>query len=58
MASLPPTSGSPETGNKRSPAFLIVGLGAALLAVAAGAFFFLGGESKPKKKTTSVVNVM
>ena len=58
MASLPPTSGSPETGSKKSPIFLIVGLGAALLAVAAGAFFFLGGESKPKKKTTSVVNIM
>jgi TonB family protein len=58
MASLPPTSGSRETGSKKSPAFLIVGLVAALLLAAGGAFYFLGGEGKPQKKTTSVVNIM
>ena len=58
MPSLTPSSGSNETGSKKPP-LVWIGVGAVVLvAVGAGAFFWLGGESKPKKKTSSIVNVM
>jgi TonB family protein len=58
MALPHPTSGSEETGSKRPATVWIVAGVAALVAVGAGAFFLLGGESKPKKKTSTIVNVM
>jgi protein TonB len=53
-----PTPGSEETGSKRPATFWIVAGVAALLAVGAAAFFFLGGPDKPKRKTATTVNIM
>jgi len=58
MPSLKPSSGSHEHGSKKPPLVWIAVGAAALVAVGAGAFFLLGGESKPKKKTSTIVNVM
>jgi TonB family protein len=58
MAPPYPTPGSEETGSKRTPKLRIVAGVAVLLAVGAGAFFFLGGPDKPQKKKATPVHIM
>jgi len=51
-------SGPENAGSRRTSLLLSVAAGLVVLALGAGAYFFLGGKKVPKRKPPTIVNVM